>query len=257
MSYLKKSLNTIRQYAFPRTRALESELSAVQHENQTVTRELEEVRNEFETARDSDAQQIAGLKQQLVIIESDRSSARDRVDALKHSLEEAALRQNSTDENIRLLNEKLEQERDQHEAGLSMSREALTRLQDEQQQLLSLQSEMATTFHQLGKQMLESMQAVAARPQQSVLQTTVMAALIFISGTLAGALTIRGVSDVPADFSEINKGINGLQVSVKQHLKSHDKLLIELTEALNRVIKDEAVPGTEATSERIETDIFS
>lgn len=256
MSYLQKSLNTIRQYAFPRTRALESELSAVKLENETSIRELEEVRTEFETARDSDGKQIEGLRQQLIIIESDRSSARDRVEVLKHSLEEAALRQDSTDENIRLLNEKLEQERDQHEAGLSMSREALTRLQAEQQKLLSLQSEMATTFHQLGKQMLESMQAAAARPQQSVFQITVMAALIFISGTLAGALTIRGFNDVPPDFSEINQSINGLQVSVKQHLTSHDELLIELTEALNRVIKDNAVPepGTESTSERVEPD---
>jgi hypothetical protein len=254
MSYLQKSLNTIRQYAFPRTRALESELSAVRLENESVTRELEEVRSEFETARDSDAQQISSLRQQISHIESDRTLVRQQTEVLKRSLEEATFHQKSTDENIRLLNEKLEKERDQHEAGLSMSREALTRLQAEQQKLLSLQSEMATTFHQLGRQMLENMQAAVAKPQQSVFQTTVMAALIFTSGTLAGALTIRGFNDVPPGFSGINKGIYGLQVSVKQHLKSHDKLLIELTEALNRVIKDEAVPGTEATSERIETD---
>ena len=214
MSYLQKSLNTIRQYAFPRTRALESELSAVRLESESVTRELEDVRSEFAAARDIDSQQIAGLRQQLSLIESDRSSARQQAEVLKHSLEEASLHQKTTDENIRLLNEKLEQERDQHEAGLSMSREALTRLQAEQQQLLSLQSEMATTFHQLGKQMLESMQAAAARPQQSVFQVVVMAGLIFISGTLAGALSIRGFNDVPPDLSEINEGINGLQVSI-------------------------------------------
>ena len=204
MSYLQKSLNTIRQYAFPRTRALESELSAVRLENESVTRELEEVRSEFETARDSDAQQISSLRQQISHIESDRTLVRQQTEVLKRSLEEATFHQKNTDENIRLLNEKLEKERDQHEAGLSMSREALTRLQAEQQKLLSLQSEMATTFHQLGRQMLENMQAAVAKPQQSVFQTTVMAALIFISGTLAGALTIRGFNDVPPDFSEIN-----------------------------------------------------
>jgi hypothetical protein len=256
MSYLQKSLNSIRQYAFPRTRALESELSAVRLENQSVTRELEDVRGEFETARDNDAQQIAGLRQQVSLIESDRTSARQQTEVLKRSLEEATLHQQSTDENIRLLNEKLEQERDQHEAGLSMSREALTRLQAEQQKLMSLQSDMATTFHQLGRQMLENMQAAVARPQQSVFQVVVMAGLIFISGSLAGALSMRGFRDVPPDFSEINQSINGLQVSIKQHLKSHEELLIELTAALNRVIKDEAVPeaGTGPASKSIETE---
>jgi len=256
MSYLQKLQNTIRQYTFPRTRALESELSAVKLENQSVTRDLEDVRSEFETARDIDAQQIAGLRQQLSLIESDRSSARQQAEVLRHSLEEATLHQKSTDENIRLLNEKLERERDQHEAGLSMSQEALARLQAEQQKLLSLQSDMATTFHQLGRQMLETMQTAVARPQQSVLQVAVMAGLIFISGTLAGALTIRGFRDAPPDFSEINQSINGLQVSIKQHLKSHDELLVELTEALNRAIKEETVPetGTGPTSERIDAE---
>ena len=85
MSYLQKSLNTIRQYAFPRTRALESELSAVKLENETSIRELEEVRTEFETARDSDGKQIEGLRQQLIIIESDRSPARDQGEFLNQS----------------------------------------------------------------------------------------------------------------------------------------------------------------------------
>jgi len=104
--------------------------------------------------------------------------------------------------------------------------------------------------------MLETMQVTVARPRQSVFQVVVIAGLIFLSGILAGALTIRSFKDSPPDFSEINQSINGLQFSVKQHLKSHDELLIELTAALNRVIKDEAVPGTVSGSESIETEII-
>ncbi|NNG13418.1 MAG: hypothetical protein HKM88_09235 [Halobacteria archaeon] len=266
------TLQTIKQYAFPRKAALERELSAARVESQALSAELQGVRTELQDTLSKDAQQIAELRKQLGSVQFEHSAARHQAQLLEASLEQAGQRQASTEQQLRslehsleqeqsqarlleeslqqatqrqasteqklvTLESKLEQERRQHETSLDMTRETFALLQAEQQNLLSLQSDQARAFNDVGRQLLEAMQAVTARPPRPLFQIMAVASLLFLCATLVGVVTMRGLQEDGgelAELADLNLGIRDMQVSMEQSFSEQNEILTGLIEALNR-----------------------
>ena len=226
--YWKTALTKIKQYAFPRTVALERELSAARAEKESVSAALASTRADSDRARARDAQQISELSQRLGNLEAERRAAQQQVMALQ---------------------DRLEAEQSRHESSLNSTREALDQLQNRQQELLDLQSGLARTFNEFGKQLLESMPLDVARPKQPVLPLVAMASLLLLAVLLLGAVTVRGFQDSTRVLSEAGQGIRDLQVSIKHHIGKQDQLLQELTEALNRSTVRSLLPSDETTGD--------
>lgn len=258
------ALQAIRQFSLPRTRALREELGAVRAEHAAVSAELEAVRDEFTQAHAADTQQISVLQLQLSHLESDRENARQQTQLLEESLRQANQRQAGTEKRMASLETQLEEARNQHESNLYLTRDALKRMQSEQHSLLSLQSDMAQTFHEVSHELLQTLQA-QARPRLSVLQMSFVASLLFLSGALATALVLQDSRDGRIDLSELSDGISDLQVLMRTHFRTHDELmgavtrLIELNTTGRRLpepgtqtpgddaVSGELLPGTSAT----------
>lgn len=277
----QKTLQTIKQYAFPRKAALERELAAAQGKNQALSAALEGVRHELQATLSNDAQQITDLQQQLGTLQLEHSAARHQVQlletslqqaeqrqasseqqlrSLEHSLEQersqarqletslqqAAQRQAGTEQQLMALEGKLDQERQQHESSLGMTRETLTLLQSEQQNLLSLQSDQAKAFSEVGRQLLEAIQATTARPQRPLFQLVALAGVLFICGALAGITTLRGLQEGRGDLAELQLGIRGMHASMEQQFSNQNEILTGLMEALDRVGERADTAGVDA-----------
>jgi hypothetical protein len=243
----QNTLQAIKQFSLPRTRALEEELGTVRAEHAAVSAELDAVRDEFTLAHENDTQQIAALQLQLNHIESDRNNARQQAQLLEESLQQANRRQAGTEQRMTSLEAQLEESRNQHESNLYLTRDALTRLQSEQQNLLSLQSDMARTFHEVTRELLQSLQA-QVKPRLSVLQMSVVACLLFLTGVLATALVLHDGRDARFDLSDVSNGIKELQVLMEAHFSTHEELLKTLTELVNRTTSGEVMPDQGALS---------
>ncbi|MDH3979146.1 MAG: transglycosylase SLT domain-containing protein [Gammaproteobacteria bacterium] len=243
----QNTLQAIKQFSLPRTRALEEELGTVRAEHAAVSAELDAVRDEFTQAHENDTQQIAALQLQLNHIESDRNNARQQAQLLEESLQQANSRQAGTEQRMTSLEAQLEESRNQHESNLYLTRDALTRLQSEQQNLLSLQSDMARTFHEVTRELLQSLQA-QVKPRLSMLQMSFVASLLFLSGVLATALVLHDGRDARLDLSDVSNGIKELQVLMKTHFSTHEALLETLTQLINRTTSGEVMPDQGALS---------
>jgi hypothetical protein len=243
----QNTLQAIKQFSLPRTRALKEELGTVRAEHAAVSAELVAVRDEFTQAHENDTQQIAALQLQLNHIESDRNNARQQAQLLEESLQQANRRQAGTEQRMTSLEAQLEESRNQHESNLYLTRDALTRLQSEQQNLLSLQSDMARTFHEVTRELLQTLHA-QVKPRLSMLQMSAVASLLFLSGALATALVLHDGRDARLDLSDLGNGINELQVLMKAHFRTHEKLLETLTQLVNRTISGEMMPDQGALS---------
>jgi hypothetical protein len=244
--YWKKALTTIKQYAFPRTAALERELDAVRAEYQAVAAALASTRAEFSSAREHDAEQLRELGRQLDDLAAQRRAAEQRIELLDASLQDARRGRQDAEQQIRALQDRLEEEHTRHESSLSSTHQTLSQLQSEQQQLLTLQSNLARTFNDFGKQLLESMPLDVARPKQPVLPIAAIGSLVFLAVLLVGAVTVRGFQDGTRVLSEVGQGIRDLQISIKHHISKQDELLHELTEVLNRNTVRAIVPPGDA-----------
>jgi hypothetical protein len=242
----KQAVTTIKQYAFPRKAALERELSAARAENEAVSAALASTREEFDGARARDAQQIAELGRQLGDLEAERHAAQQQARLFEDSLQDANRRQQHAEQQIRALQDRLEAEHTQHESSLNATRETLDQLQTEQQELLTLQTSLARTFNDFGKQLLESMPLDIERPKQPVLPLAAIASVLLLAVLLVGAVTVRGFQDGTRVLSEVGQGIRDLQISIKHHIGKQDELLLELTEALNRNNVRAIVPPADA-----------
>ena len=301
----QSTLETIRQRAFPKRRALERELEAARAENQAVSAELATTRTEFEHTRhevhvlktsleeaearqQQSGQQISVLESRLEEERSRYESSRHQVHALETTLEESALRQQETVQQISTLESKLEaehrqyessrhhvqalessledasrrlektgqqigtlesrleEERERHAASLGMTQESLSRLLAEQQNLMTLQSNLARTFHEGNTRLVESIQAAGIRPRPSNLLMMAAAGLLFISGALAGVLINRGGQNSTVDLSGITSGIEDLQVLMREDFSSREELMKILREVLDRDTAKTLVPQTDA-----------
>ena len=245
MNSIKKYLESIRQYSFPRTRALGQELEAVREAHATVSAELAKVREDLQRTHEADAQLLADLRQQITHIESERSNARYQVELLERSLADAEQRQKSTEAHVGSLETKLGEERNRHEASMHATETSLARMQDEQQSLLTLQSDLANTFHRAATRLLESMQVESEKPRHSLLQLIITAGVLFATGTLVGVLTMQSLQDTSQVLAVVEQDIHDMHVFMKQHIENQDALLKELTLALNRQTCGEQALGEE------------
>jgi peptidoglycan hydrolase-like protein with peptidoglycan-binding domain len=234
MHYLKKYLDSIRHYSFPRTRALEQELGAVRDAHADVSAELATVREDLQRTREADEQLLADLQQRVTHSESERSNARYQVELLERSLADAEQRQKSTEAHVGALEAKLEAERNRHEASRLAEETSLARIQEEQQSLLTLQSDLANTFHHTATRLLESLQSKSKQPQHSPLQLMIIAGVLLLTGTLAGVVTTQSLQDGGQELAAVGQDIRDMHAFMKQHIDNQDTLLKELTLALNR-----------------------
>jgi hypothetical protein len=223
------TLQAVRQKAFPRTYALERELAGLRDEHERAITVLDELAQK----REHDAQQLAGLQRQLESSDAERKEANEQAQSLETSLAEAMVRQHGAEEHIRSLEKNLDETRSRHEASIELTQDTMLRLQTEQQNLLTLQTGLAKTFHEVGKQLVETMQARASQPRLPMLQMVILSGLLFLSGALVSNLVMRGNDSGAVDVSAIERGIGDLQQLMKAHFKSHDELLKILTQILD------------------------
>lgn len=237
--HLKKYLESIRQYSFPRTRALKQELDAVRDAHAAASTELVTVREDLQRTREDDARLLADLQQRVSHSESERTNARYQVELLERSLAAAEQRQQSTEAHVGSLETKLEEERDRHEASMHATETSQAGMQEDQQSLLTLQTDLANTFHTVATRLLESLQVVNEKPRHSLLQLMIIAGVLFVSGTLAGVVTMQSLQDSGQELAAVGQDIRAMHVFMKRHIDNQDALLKELTLALNRQTCDE------------------
>ena len=194
----RNALKAVRQFQLPHTRALQRELDALHAEHETVSGELLEVRADLARTRTDDARQIELLRQQVEHLAGDRDSAQQQTRLLETALEEARQRQAATEQRFAALELQLEDARHLHESNLYLARDSLSRLQSEQHNLLTLQSDMARSFHDTSTELLKSLQA-QARTRPSLWQISAAAGLLMLSAVLATALVLTG--NVLADLT--------------------------------------------------------
>lgn len=239
----QSTLLSIRQFSLPRTRALRQELDEVRAEHARVGAELAQVREEYTRTRDSDREQIAGLRLQISHIELDRDHARKQAQLLDDSLQQAARHQQQTDQRVQVLETQLEDARHQHESNLYLTHDVLQHLQAEQKNLLSLQSDMSHTFLETSQELLQSLRG-QVRPRFPLLQAAVIAGLLFLSGALTTALVLRDYTGGQLDLTGIGQGIDKLQLLMQAHFRTHEELLEKLSRALEQPPRiDRPVPG--------------
>jgi hypothetical protein len=229
MNMIKKYLESIRKYSLPGTHALRQELDAVRESHTAISAKLASVHEDLQRTHEADAQQLADLRQQVRHIESERASAHNQVELLEHSLADAGKRQQATEVHVDSLETKLDEERSRHAANRQTTESSLVRIQEEQQSLLTLQSELANTFHRVAARLLEDRQ-----PRHSPLQLVLLAGVLFVTGTLIGVFAMQGLQDSDQELVTMEQDMRDLRVFMKQHINNQDALLQELTLALNK-----------------------
>ncbi|MGB5259774.1 MAG: transglycosylase SLT domain-containing protein, partial [Gammaproteobacteria bacterium] len=235
---LRDFLHTIRRKLFRKRFALEAELTTLRDEHAHTVTELGTVRSELSQTREQDARQVVDLQQQLFVVKSERKAAQDHVQLLETSLADATARQQGAEQQVQSLESRLDETRSRHEANLGQTQETLRQLQSEQQDLQTLQTDLAKTFHQVGKQMLESAQTRTPQPRLSPLQSAMLGLLLFFSGALLSVLVMRAA--VPAvDLAPLHDSMIDLQQLMRMQVESYDELLNIFKESLNR---ETAVP---------------
>ena len=236
MNTIKKHLESIRHYSFPRTRALKQELDTVRKAQAAVTVELATVRED--------------QQQQIKQVKSDCSRAQYQIEVLERSLAHAEQRQKFTETHINSLESKLEEERNRHESSMLATETRQAHMQAEQQSQLMQQTELADTFHRVSARLLESVQEGKNEPQHSPLQFMIIAGVLFVTGTLVGALTMQNLQDGSQALTVVKQDISDMRGFMKQHIDNQDALIKELAQALNSQLTTEQALIVEEPPER-------
>jgi len=312
MNSLNKYLESIRQYAFPKTRALENELDAVRKAYATVCADLEKVQGNLQLTHEENAQLLGDLQQQVkqsesernnaierveqlerslteaeqgrkstedhmasleakletersnavervehlerslaeaekgrkstedhmasleAKLETERSNARERVEHLERSLAEAEQSRKSTEKHMASLEAKFEAERSRHEQNIRATEARQAHMQAEQQSQLTQQTELANSFHGVSTRLFESLQERNRKQRYSLLQLMIIAAVLFVTGTLIGVLFLQPTQDNNQELALVERNIDDMRGFTKQHIDNQDLLLKELALNLNK-----------------------
>ncbi len=237
----QNAFQAVRHFQLPRTRSLQQALAELHSEHEAVTGELLEVRAALERTRAEDERQIEDLQHRLDHLASDRDSVREQSRLLEDSLREARARQAATERRIASLETQLDDARSQHESNLYLTRDALSQLQLQQRSMMTLQSGMVQDFHETSAQLLNTLRE-QSRSRAPMVQVTLAAALLFVSGALAISMVTSQSREMRVDLTGISEGIERLQGLMETHYRSHDALL----KALNRVTRSQESAGQEA-----------
>ena len=112
MTSIKTYLERMWRYPFSRTHALEQELAAVHKAHDLVRVDLGKMRESFLHARETDAQRLVDLQQQVGEFERERGHVHRRVEQLERALADAGQRQKSMGTRMDTLSAELGAERD-------------------------------------------------------------------------------------------------------------------------------------------------
>jgi hypothetical protein len=234
MNTLGKYLNSVRQYSLPGTRALQQELEAVREAHAAVSAELAKVRADLQHSHEADDQLLADLRQQIKQVKAERRNAHNQIELLERSVAHAEQRQKFTESHVETLEAKLEEERRRHEENMQATEVRQAHMQAEQQKQLTRQTELANTFHRVSTRLFETLQEGNSRQRFSLLQLVIIAAALFLSGTLLGLLFHKGPQDSNQSLVMVERDIQDMRGFMKQHIENQDALLKELAVKLNR-----------------------
>ncbi|RLA03293.1 MAG: hypothetical protein DRQ45_03185 [Gammaproteobacteria bacterium] len=249
MNFIKKQLESMRQYSFPRTRALEQELNAVREAHTAISTDLAKVRDQQQRTHEDEVRLLAELRQQVKQVKSERSHAQYQIEVLERSLAHAEQRQKFTETHVESLETKLEEERNRHEASMLATETRQTHLQAEQQSQLQQQTDLANTFHRVSTRLFESMQETNNKRRFSLLQLMIIGGLFFATGTLIGGVYLQYLRDGGQELTVLKQDIRDMRGFMKEHIDNQDALIKELSVALNSQIVTESVVVEEESAE--------
>ncbi|MGD2137800.1 MAG: transglycosylase SLT domain-containing protein [Gammaproteobacteria bacterium] len=233
--------------------ALESRLEEERSRYESSRQQAHTLETSLEEAalrQQENARQISALESKLEAEHRQYENSQHHVQSLESSLEEASRRLQETGQQIGTLESRLEEERDRHSASLSMTQESLARLLAEQQNLMTLQSDLARTFHEGNSRLVQSIQAAGIKPRPSNFQMATVAGLLFLTGALAGLVMDRGAQQSSVDLSGVTSGIEELQLIMQEHFTEREQMMKILREALDRGTASAIVPQTQQAPSR-------
>jgi hypothetical protein len=257
MNFIKKQLESLRQYSFPRTRALEQELDTVRAAHTAISEDLAKVRDEQQRTHEDEVRLLAELRQQVKQVKSERSHAQYQIEVLERSLTHAEQRQKFTETHVESLETKLEEERNRHEASMLATETRQAHLQAEQQSQLQQQTDLANTFHRVSTRLFESVQETNNKRRFSLLQLMIIGGLFFATGTLIGGVYLQYLRDGGQELTVLKQDIRDMRGFMKEHIDNQDALIKELSVALNSQIVTEPVVVDEESTEPVEPEVLA
>jgi hypothetical protein len=193
---------------------------------------------EAEESRKSTQEHMASLEAKL---EAERSNKRERVEHLERSLTNAEQSRKSTEKHMASLEAKLEEERSRHEESIRATEARQAHMQAEQQSQLTRQTELANSFHGESTRLFETFQERNKKQRYSLLQLMIIAAVLFVTGTLIGVLFLQPTQDSNQELALVQRNIDDMRGFTKQHIDNQDLLLKELALNLNKQASAEQV----------------
>jgi hypothetical protein len=172
-------------------------------------------------------------------IEEERRNARKQIEQLERALAEAEQRQRTMEAQVGTLESMLREERDSHAAGIHATEAFLSRMQTEQETHVKLQSELTDTLQDVTMRLQGTLQLQNNKPQSSLLKLMVIAVVLFLTGALAGVLTLQSRQDIDRELAVVVREIRDMRDYLMRHVDNQDTVLNELSLLLNRKTVDE------------------
>jgi len=232
MNTIKKYFELIRHYSLPGTRLLQQELDTVREVHAAVSAELVTVLEDRQRMHEDDEGLLADLRHQLKRVKSERSLAQFHIEALERSLGQIGHRQKIAQAHIASLEAKLGEERNRHESTLRVTETRQLQMQAEQQSLLIQQAGLVDNVHSVSKHLLEFVEKCKSKPRYSLPQLMTLASVLFITGTLAGIVSMQTLQDDDQTLAQVERDIRDMHVYMKRHIEYQDALIKEVTLAL-------------------------
>jgi len=142
----------------------------------------------------------------------------------------------------------LQEERDSHAAGIHATETFLSRMQTEQETHVKLQSELADTLQDVTIRLQGTLQLQNNKPRSSLLKLMVVAIVLFLTGALAGVLTLQSQQDTDRELAVVERELRDMRDYMTRHIDNQDAVLNELSLALNRKTVDEQAVVVEPQS---------
>ena len=197
----------------------------------TQVEQLEHALSEAEQRQKSMETHVGLLESKT---EEERGNTRKQVEQLQRTLAEAEQRQKSTQAQIGSLEAMIEEERNAHKSDAVATENFLARMQSELETRLKLQSEQTDTLQDVALRLQGAMQFQRERRNSSVPILMLMAVVLFVTGTLAGAFFLQGWKDGGRELAVVERDLDDLRQFVKLHLDKPDGLLNESSPAQDR-----------------------
>ena len=221
-----------------RETALEAKLKEEHSNARERVEYLERSLADAEQRQKSTEEHVASLEAKL---EDERSKARERVEYLERSLTDAEQSRKSTEEHMASLEARHEEERSRHEESIRATEARQAHMQAELQSQLTRQTELANSFHGVSTRLFESVQEKNKKQRYSLLQLMIIAAVLFVTGTLIGVLFLQPTQDSNQELALVERNIDDMRGFTKQHIDNQDLLLKELALNLNKQASAEQV----------------